>query len=40
MTLRPGDVIFTGTNKSYPVRAGDRARISIEGLGEIVTAIE
>ena len=40
MTLRPGDVIFTGTNRSYPVRAGDRARISIEGIGEIVTVVE
>ncbi len=40
MTLRPGDVVFSGTNRSYPVRAGDRARISIEGIGEIVTVIE
>jgi 2-keto-4-pentenoate hydratase/2-oxohepta-3-ene-1,7-dioic acid hydratase in catechol pathway len=40
MTLRPGDVVFTGTNRSYPVRAGDRAKISIEGIGEIVTVIE
>lgn len=40
MTLRPGDVIFSGTNKSYPMRTGDRVRLSIEGIGEIVTVIE
>jgi 2-keto-4-pentenoate hydratase/2-oxohepta-3-ene-1,7-dioic acid hydratase in catechol pathway len=40
MTLRPGDVIFTGTNKSFAVRAGDSVKISIEGIGEIVTVIE
>jgi len=40
MTLRPGDVVFSGTNRSYPVRAGDSVRISIEGIGEIVTVIE
>ena len=40
MTLRPGDVVFSGTNRSYPVRAGDSVKISIEGIGEIVTLIE
>jgi 2-keto-4-pentenoate hydratase/2-oxohepta-3-ene-1,7-dioic acid hydratase in catechol pathway len=40
MTLRPGDIIFSGTNKSFPVRAGDRVNLSIEGIGEFVTVIE
>ena len=40
MTLRPGDVIFTGTNKSFPLRAGDSVKISIDGIGEFVTVVE
>lgn len=40
MTLRPGDIIFSGTNKSYPVRAGDRVRIAIDGIGTITTVIK
>ncbi|MEZ5275128.1 MAG: fumarylacetoacetate hydrolase family protein [Opitutaceae bacterium] len=40
MTLRPGDIIFSGTNKSYPVRAGDRVNLSIEGVGAFTTVIQ
>jgi 2-keto-4-pentenoate hydratase/2-oxohepta-3-ene-1,7-dioic acid hydratase in catechol pathway len=40
MTLRPGDIIFSGTNKSYPVRSGDHVKISIEDIGEITTVIK
>lgn len=40
MTLKPGDIIFSGTNRSFPVRAGDRARLSIEGIGSFTTVIE
>ena len=35
-TLSPGDVIFTGTNASHPVRAGDEVRVEIEGLGSLL----
>jgi 2-keto-4-pentenoate hydratase/2-oxohepta-3-ene-1,7-dioic acid hydratase in catechol pathway len=40
MTLRPGDIIFSGTNKSYPVRAGDTVNLSIEGIGAFETVVQ
>jgi 2-keto-4-pentenoate hydratase/2-oxohepta-3-ene-1,7-dioic acid hydratase in catechol pathway len=49
MTLRPGDLIFTGTPQGvivgYPrekrvwLRAGDEVKIKIEGIGELVNKL-
>ena len=36
VTLRPGDLVFTGTPVGVgPLRVGDRVRASVEGIGEI-----
>ncbi|HHY49805.1 MAG TPA: fumarylacetoacetate hydrolase family protein [Alphaproteobacteria bacterium] len=40
VTLRPGDLIFTGTPAGVgPVRRGDRLEGTIEGVGTVVTTI-
>ncbi len=40
MTLKPGDVILTGTPSGVgPLTAGDRISIGIEGLGELVNFV-
>ena len=40
-TLEPGDVILTGTPSGVgPLKAGDRAEVSIEGLGTLVNGVE
>jgi 2-keto-4-pentenoate hydratase/2-oxohepta-3-ene-1,7-dioic acid hydratase in catechol pathway len=33
LLLSPGDIILTGTTKSFPVHAGEVVEVSIEGLG-------
>lgn len=40
LTLSPGDVVMTGTNKSYVVVDGDTVVISIEGLGTLTNTIK
>lgn len=40
LTLSPGDIIMTGTNKSYVVENGDTVIISIEGLGSLTNVIK
>jgi 2-keto-4-pentenoate hydratase/2-oxohepta-3-ene-1,7-dioic acid hydratase in catechol pathway len=35
LTLSPGDIIFSGTSKSFVVTHGDSATIAIEGMGEM-----
>ena len=40
MTLQPGDIIFSGTNKALPARAGDRISLSIEGIGALTTILQ
>lgn len=35
LTLSPGDIVMTGTNKSYEVQSGDTVSVSIEGLGTL-----
>jgi 2-keto-4-pentenoate hydratase/2-oxohepta-3-ene-1,7-dioic acid hydratase in catechol pathway len=41
MTLRAGDVIFTGTpeNGHYPVKVGDIMEVDIEGIGVLTTPV-
>lgn len=40
MTLKPGDVIITGTPSGVgPMNPGDRIRISIEGIGELQNSV-
>ncbi|MBN1152949.1 MAG: fumarylacetoacetate hydrolase family protein [Dehalococcoidia bacterium] len=41
MTLRPGDVVFTGTpeNGHYPVKVGDVMEVDIQGIGRLTTPI-
>lgn len=39
LTLSPGDIIFTGTGKSFPAKAGDTVTVSIEGLGSLTNSI-
>ncbi len=41
MTLRPGDVVFTGTppNGHYVVKAGDVLEVDIEGIGVLKTPV-
>ena len=41
MTLRPGDVVFTGTpeNGHYPVKVGDVMEVDIEGIGRLTTPV-
>lgn len=39
LTLLPGDIILTGTNKSYIVTSGDTVKIAIEGLGSLTNII-
>jgi len=40
LTLSPGDVIFTGTSKSFPARPGDDVVVTVEGLGECTNRIK
>lgn len=40
LTLSPGDIVFTGTDKSYVVLDGDSVSISIEGLGTLTNTIK
>lgn len=35
LTLSPGDIISTGTIKSFPVRDGANVKVTIEGMGEL-----
>ena len=41
MTLRAGDVVFTGTpeNGHYPVKVGDVMEVDIEGIGRLTTPV-
>jgi len=41
MTLRAGDVVFTGTpeNGHYPVKIGDVMEVEIEGIGKLTTPV-
>lgn len=40
MTLRPGDVIITGTPEGVgPMKAGDKIEIEIEGIGKLVNTV-
>jgi len=41
MTLRPGDVVFTGTpeNGHYPIKIGDVMEVDIEGIGRLTTPV-
>jgi len=41
MTLRAGDVVFTGTpeNGHYPVKIGDTMEVEIEGIGRLTTPV-
>jgi len=41
MTLRPGDVVYTGTpeNGHYPVKVGDVMEVDIEGIGRLTTPV-
>lgn len=41
MTLRPGDVVYTGTpeNGHYPVKVGDVMEVEIEGIGRLTTPV-
>lgn len=41
MTLLPGDVVLTGTPEGVgPLQAGDRVRITIEGIGSLENMVE
>ena len=40
LTLSSGDIVFTGTDKSYVVLDGDSVSISIEGLGTLTNTIK
>lgn len=48
MTLEPGDVLYTGTsggvgharNPQVLLKAGDRVRVEIDGLGHIENVVE
>lgn len=40
LTLSPGDIVMTGTNKSYVVTDGDTVKISIDGLGTLINVIK
>jgi len=41
MTLRAGDVVFTGTpeNGHYPVKVGDVMEVDIQGIGRLTTPV-
>lgn len=39
LTLSPGDVIFSGTSKSFVVSEGETVQLSIQGLGELENKI-
>ena len=39
LTLSPGDVIFTGTSKSFIAEPGDVVEVSVEGLGSCINTI-
>ena len=41
MTLEPGDIISTGTPEGIgPLKHGDRVKIAVEGVGELVNPVE
>jgi 2-keto-4-pentenoate hydratase/2-oxohepta-3-ene-1,7-dioic acid hydratase in catechol pathway len=40
LTLSPGDIVMTGTNKSYVVVDGDIVSVSVEGLGTLTNTIK
>ncbi len=40
LTLSPGDVIFSGTAKSFMAKPGDRVTIAIDGIGTCTNEIE
>jgi len=41
MTLEPGDIISTGTPEGVgPLKAGDRVKIAVEGVGELINPVE
>jgi len=41
MTLEPGDIISTGTPEGIgPIVAGDRVRIRVEGVGDLINPVE
>lgn len=39
LTLEPGDIVFTGSDRSFIVDAGDTVTIEIEGLGKLTNRI-
>ncbi len=39
LTLEPGDIVFTGSDRSFVVDAGDTVTIEIEGLGQLTNRI-
>ncbi len=39
LTLSPGDIIMTGTTKSFPAYAGETVEISIEGMGTLTNKV-
>jgi 2-keto-4-pentenoate hydratase/2-oxohepta-3-ene-1,7-dioic acid hydratase in catechol pathway len=39
MTLHPGDLISTGCPKGARIKAGDRVRARIEGVGTLEAAV-
>lgn len=39
LTLEPGDIVFTGSDRSFIVDAGDTITIEIEGLGKLTNRI-
>ena len=39
LTLEPGDVVFTGADKSFVVGAGDEVTVEFEGLGRLANRL-
>jgi len=39
LTLFPGDIIMTGTTKSFPAHPGETVEASIEGMGVLINKI-
>lgn len=40
LTLSPGDIVMTGTDRSYPVVSGDVVSVEIDGLGKLINTID